>query len=104
MADVGERLASLEANMRNIQSQAAENERQRQRTFEYMKEMKTDILSSIGNLDDKFTEKFADLDEKRIGPLWDDKNKRDGAFGLGKFIAGGIGGLIVAGMEWMVRK
>lgn len=50
---------------------------------------------------DKIDNRFDKVDA-RLGKLWDIKNKHDGAFGVGKMIAGGIGGVFVALVDFII--
>lgn len=59
-----------------------------ERNFNFVKEQ-------FGKLDARFDK----IDEK-LDTLWDDKNRHEGAFGFGKWIAGCVGGLIVAAMDY----
>ncbi len=49
---------------------------------------------------DKIDDRFDKVDQK-LGQLWDTKNKQDGAFSIGKIIAGSIGGFTVAIMDFL---
>lgn len=60
-----------------------------ERTFNYVK----DAFS-------KMDERFDTIDTK-LGTLWDNNNRQEGAFGLGKWMAGLIGGAVVAGAEFL---
>ena len=57
-----------------------------------MQDMKTEILDKLAPIDIK------------VSSLWDEKNKREGAFGLSKVIVGTLGGIVgaavMAAVEW----
>lgn len=76
----GARLARVEEKVTNIEkwneNHAKDDTERFNRMFEYMKE------------------RF-DKTDKKLDTLWDNKNRQDGAFNLGKIVAGGIGGLLV---------
>lgn len=73
LARVEEKVISIEKWNDN---HAKEDTERFTRSFDYMKE------------------RFDKIDTK-LDTLWDNKNKQDGAFHLGKIVAGGIGGLLV---------
>ncbi len=103
MAELPERLAYLEANYGNLDRRAAEHEKNDterfERTFSFVKGMKTEILEAVGVVDSKISPLAG-----RVNELWDEKNKREGAFGLSKLVAGAGGGVIVALIEWAAKK
>lgn len=95
MPELSERIASLEANFAAIDRRAMEHERSDaarfDQNFAYTKAMKAEIMGGINDLKDRFIEM-----ETKVQTLWDDMNKREGAFGFGKFIAAAVGGVIGA--------
>lgn len=103
MPEISERLASIEANYIALDRRAEAHEHSDNDSFDTMLSfvmgMKKDILAAIDNTNDK-----VDALDTKVGTLWDDKNKREGAFGLSKLVAGTAGGLLVALMDWFVRK
>ena len=83
------KLAKIEVGMNNLSKWSdAHDELDTQRfdrTFNYVKE------------------RFDKIDEK-LDTLWDTKNKQDGAFGMGKWIAGGVGGMVVAIIDFLINQ
>ena len=49
------------------------------------------------------SERFDKLDGK-LSMLWDDKNKRSGAFNASKLLTGGIWAVIVLAVSWFINK
>ncbi len=96
--DVGDKakLARIEANTLNMDRSFINHERQDterfERTFKFVKE-------GFEKIDDRFDK----MDEK-LGALWDLKNKQEGAFGMGKIVAGIVGGALVAAIDFFLSK
>lgn len=103
MPEIAERIAILEANSINLDRRADAHERNDDdrfnRTLSFAMGMKTEILAAVGNVNEK-----VDTLSEKVSTLWDDKNKREGAFGLSKIMVGSAGGLIVAAIDWFVKK
>lgn len=87
LARIDERVVNLD---RMVNLEKASTAERFDRTFKFVE----DGMASINDRFDK-------VDEK-LGELWDIKNKQDGAFGLGKIVAGGIGGLLVAAIDFII--
>lgn len=103
MPDFPERVAFLEANYTSLDRRAVDHERNDaerfERSFKFVQGMKEEILGAVGGISEKF-----DTLEEKVSALWDDKNKREGAFGLSKVLAGTLGGVIVAALDWIIKK
>ncbi|MDE3016915.1 MAG: hypothetical protein KGI29_08380 [Pseudomonadota bacterium] len=72
--------------------------------FEKMLGQLKDGFASIETRFDKLEQKAETrlhFIETKMGQLWDDKNSRDGALGLGKWIAGIVGGIIGAACAFL---
>jgi len=78
----------------NAERHEVEDNKRFDKIFNFTKESFEKIEKQITTLDVKLSEKVNDL--------WDSKNKQEGAFGLSKWIAGGVGGLfaVVFGHFW----
>lgn len=94
-----EKMSGIEKNYKSHEEQ---DEKRFNHTFAYIKEG----FDKIDKNFDKMANRFDSLDTK-VDSLWDDKNKREGAeqnrnqvFDFGKYIAGVIGGVIVAAFEY----
>lgn len=99
----GEMLIRLEERTANISKSMTAHEAQDEDRFEktlaYAREMKGEINGSLEKMMKVVTET-----NTKVGTLWDDKNKRDGALGLGKFMAGAIGGSLVFICELIIKR
>jgi len=62
------------------------------RTFDFMKDQFDKQNNVLKEINDK------------VGTLWDTGNRQEGALGISKFVAGGIGGILVAAIDWWVKK
>jgi len=87
------RVAIVEANNVNMTRQMEDHEQRDterfERTFEFIRGMKAEILESM----DKMNKKIGDLDTK-VDTLWDLENQRKGAMKISRFIGHGISGLV----------
>ena len=70
-----------------------------ERNFNYVKEMESRINK-------RFDEMMIVIKQtnRTVQILWDEKNKRDGAIGLSKFVAAAVGGLFVAAVDWAIKR
>lgn len=82
------RLARMEEKQDSMKEWAEAHEKKDDdyfgKTFKYMKE------------------RFDKVDTK-LETLWDGKNRSEGAFSVGRLMAGGIGGILVAIIDYAVR-
>lgn len=98
-----ERIAKVEQQIISIVGRLDIHEKNDEERFEinlnYMKDMEGRINTKLIEINTgiKQTNKFVQI-------LWDEKNKREGALGLGKFLAAGIGGAIVALADWAMKR
>lgn len=92
LARVGEQARNLE---RNMDMDRRENNEKFERVFRYIKEEFVSINSTINGFDVKLESRLKPTEDK-MTKLWDEHNKKEGAFGFGKWVAGGIGGAIGA--------
>lgn len=59
--------------------------------------------------DDRFNRMFGFMKERfdkvdsKLETLWDSRNRQEGVFGVGKFIAGAVGGFLVAVLDYFHR-
>ena len=102
MPETPERLTALEVNYANLDRRGADHERNDaerfERSFKFVQGMKEEILEGI----DEVKSQVSALRDK-VDTLWDEKNKREGAFDLGKIAAGAVGGILVAAVEYFKR-
>jgi hypothetical protein len=98
------RLAVLEATFPLIVQSIKDHERRDderfhqsevrdEKIFNFVKDMKMEILESIGNLDDKITE----MRINKIDPLWDEQNQRKGAFKFSGILSHCVTSIITLG-------
>lgn len=59
------------------------------------------VFNFVSKRFDKMDEKFDKLDEK-IGTLWDEKNKRSGAFSASKLMSQGVWAVVVLGISYFL--
>lgn len=92
LARIDERTIHL---IQSLSEHAEEDNKRFERTFGYLK----DSFDKIEGRFDKF--------EAKIGNLWDDKNKRSGAFGASRMIGGSIWAVaavcITLGISWLLK-
>lgn len=86
LARIDERVDSIDKSFDDHEEHDADRF---ERTFEFVKE-------GFDKIDDRF-----DKITIKIDALWDTKNQQTGAWGLGKYIAGAIGGCIVAVIDYI---
>ena len=101
--DYLERITSVEQQVIAITDTAKVHEKNDEdrfeRNFTNAKEMETRINKK---LDDMLI--IIRQTNRTVQILWDEKNKRDGAIGISKFVAAAVGGLFVAAVDWFIKK
>jgi hypothetical protein len=95
------RIAVLEANFKNLLRKSDEHEERDEDRFDRMftaiTVMKEDLLEGMGDMEDKFMERFADLNRRfdnKVEPMWDERSERRGAFKMSNVLAHGLTGLV----------
>lgn len=89
LARVDQKVTNLD---RNMEAHIAEDSQKFDRVFNFVKER----FDTIEN-------KIDDLMKDKVEPLWDNKNKQEGAFSLGRIVAGTVGGGLVAVLDLVTK-
>lgn len=74
-----------------------------ERTFTYLKGEFTDIGERLDKFERTLDNRVRPI-ENRVETLWDKKNNQEGAFGVGKWVAGAIGGLVGAAVTFFSNQ
>lgn len=88
-----QKLARIDANVTNLDKSFGAHEKLDSERFDRVFNFTKEGFAKLENHFDKI--------EDRLDTLWDGKNRQEGAFGLGKIIAGSIGGFLVAIIDFL---